>query len=536
MTLKELHLKNIILVEKAHLLLDEGFTVISGETGSGKSAILEALGLVLGGRFDSNLIRQGESSASVEAVFYLRNDHPALMLLEDRGISMEDPCSLIVKRELSSQGKSRAFINHQPAQISLLKELGDLLIEIVAQHSTFKLLSSDHHRTLIDIYGNLETEAANFREKYELSQSMHRDLEKKKSTLPSRMREMESCERELNEIKEAALKEGEEEELFEEFSRLSNAEERSELATQLENALGSDRGILTQLKGAKHPLQKLQEHEPAMKSEWELFHTIVLEVEELLHTLRKYQSKVEPNPERLEKLNDRLTLINKLKMKYGSSLSDIERYRDQCEERLKELRRLDLDIAELESAYIDHQKSLSESALKLFEKRQKAATKLEKAVSEKLIDLNMPCAKLKTEFTPQSITSVGSHRIEFFLSANKGAPFLPLKEAASGGELARILLSIHLLLADNAPIETLIFDEIDANIGGTTASKIGEKLKELGKQIQVICITHFPQVAACGDHHFYISKSEKAQKTITAIEALDSREREEELCRMAGKC
>jgi DNA repair protein RecN (Recombination protein N) len=534
MTLRTLHLRNLILVEKATITFDSGLTVISGETGSGKSAILEAIQLLLGGRSDPQLIRQGAESASVEAEIELPANHPVLATLAERGFQIDDEPYLILKRELSTNGKSRAFINHRPAQVSLLKELGSGLIEIVAQHASQELYAAENHLLLLDLYGDITSQADAFTDAYETYKGRLQELETLKSRLPQKERECSICVHEIEEIESAKLKEGEEESLYDEVQHLASADDRMQLSSKLDQALGGERGVLALLKSLKSPFAELAHIAPELAPEKELYETVCVETEELVHTLRSYQNKIDADPNRLNFLNERIALITKLQRKYGKSYAEIQTYLKTRQEALKAWELLEDAISALENDLQIELKHLEVQAEKLQQKRAKSAEKLEKAIVKEFKELNMPQAKLNVLFTPQTMTRNGSHRIEFLLSANMGEPFLCLKESASGGELSRVLLAIKLLLADKEKLSTLIFDEIDANIGGTTAALIGEKLHTLGKSLQVLCITHFPQVAKCADHHLFIAKEQQKGRTFTTIATLSIDERSHELKRMSG--
>lgn len=534
MTLRTLHLRNLILVEKASITFDAGLTVISGETGSGKSAILEAIQLLLGARSDPQLIRQGAETASVEAELKLPDHHPVLMTLAERGFQIDEEPYLILKRELSTNGKSRAFINHRPVPVSLLKELGSDLIEIVAQHASQELHASENHLILLDLYGDITTHATAFAEAFEAYKLRLLELDSLKARLPLKERECSICQHEIEEIESAKLKDGEEDSLYDEVQHLASADDRMQLVSTLEQALGGDRGVLSLLKSIKAPLTELVQIDPELTAEKELYQTISVEAEELVHTLRSYQNKIEADPHRLGYLNDRIALITKLKRKYGQTHEEILTYLKTRQEALKSWELLEDSITTLENDLQTQLKALQEQAEKLQLKRAKAAEKLEKAIIKEFKELNMAQAKLQVLFTPQTISKNGSYRIEFLLSANMGEPFLCLKESASGGELSRVLLAIKLLLADKEKLSTLIFDEIDANIGGTTAALIGEKLQTLGKSLQVLCITHFPQVAKCADHHLFIAKEQQKGRTFTTIATLSLDERSHELKRMSG--
>lgn len=534
MTLKELHISNLILVDHAVIPFEKGFTVISGETGSGKSAILEALQLVLGSRTDTGLMRLGSEKAYVEAVFDLSLEHPVKTLLKDKGFEIDESDLFLIKRELTSNGKSRAFLNHQPVQLSLLKEVGDQLAEIITQHASHKLLKPEEHRLLLDQYAHLSAENASFATQWKELQELKKELEQIKEQLPLRLRELETCSREIEEIEEAQLKEGEEEELFTTYSRLASADELWQSASIIDRALNAERGILSLLRSIKPAVQKLLEKDPQGAGDCEIIKSLMAEAEEFSHFIHSYQTKVEPNPHLLESSNERLTLYSRLKKKYGVDLAAIQAYAERQKARASELERMEEILEEKKAEWDKALQKAQNLAQSIHKKREKAAKELEQAIEKELHELNMDKARFKIEVKVEAMRQSGISGIEFLLSANTGEPFLPLKEAASGGELARVLLAIHLIFAHEENLSTLIFDEIDANIGGTTAAKIGLKLQKLGEKQQVFAITHFPQVAKCGDHHLYTSKKESKGRTLTTIQALSLDERKEELLRMSG--
>jgi DNA repair protein RecN (Recombination protein N) len=534
MTLKELHISNLILVDHAALPFENGFSVISGETGSGKSAILEALQLALGARTDSSLIRMGIDKAFVEAVFDLRTNHPVRSLLKDKGIVFDEHEPLIVKRELTSNGKSRAFLNHQSVQLALLKEVGENLAEIITQHASHKLLKPEEHRMLLDQYAELEKELAAYKNAWKNLQELKNEIAQLNAQLPIRLRELETCRREIEEIDEAAFKEGEEDELFQSYSRLASSDELWQSASSIGRVLNADRGILSLLRTIKPAAQKLIEKDPATANDLELVKSLLAEAEELSHFISNYQTQVEPNPGLLESTNERLTLLSKLKKKYGATLEEIQAHADRQKKRAQALEILEETVEAKTAECASAVREAERLAKSLHKKREEAARELEKAIEKELHDLNMNKARFTIEVKEEEMRSTGASSVEFLLAANPGEPFLPLKEAASGGELARVLLAIHLIFARDEGLSTLIFDEIDANIGGTTAAKIGTKLKKLGEKQQVFAVTHFPQVAKSGDHHLHISKKEIQGRTLSTIQWLSATEREEELQRMSG--
>jgi DNA repair protein RecN (Recombination protein N) len=532
--LKELILSNIILIENTHIHFEEGFTVLSGETGSGKSAILEGLHLISGCKTDVGLIRHGEDKLASTAIFDLSKLPSCKSFLEGKGIDAKDDL-LIIKREISASGKSRAFINHQPVQLQLLKELKEQLLEIVNQHANFRLFDTGQHLQFLDIYGNLLPLVSSYKQAWQNKCILDKELQTLQKTLPQALEEMHHCKKAIAEIEEAAPKEGEEEELFKQYSLLASSHERLQACHALEAGLGPEKGALALMNRSKHVFAALQEKDPSLSNEFSLFPQVLLELEELFYSLRKYTSHIQSDPILLESLNKRLTLLAALKRKYGAALEEVNAHLEEQKRRLHTLQNIDSEIENLKEQYGAAEKIVETLAKELTANRKGASALLESAMTAQLEELNMKCAKFHVVFTPSLLSESGGEKVEFYLDSNLGEKKVPLKEGASGGELARVLLALHVLLAGKEGIGTLIFDEIDANIGGSTASMIGNKLKSLGKSLQVLCITHFPQVAKCADHHLGIAKSTQGGRTISQIIALSFNDRKEELLRMAGR-
>lgn len=532
--LKELSIQNIILIEHAQIEFESGFTVISGESGSGKSAVMEALKLALGERADPDLIRHGAEKASVTAFFDLNAQKECRAFLQEKGIDLDEDQQLLIKREIHRSGKSRAFLNHQPIQLALLKQIGELLVEMVGQHANQKLFSLDAHRGLLDKFGGLETVLSEYTSVWLELQKLENDLKSRKELLPQSFREIDACKSEIEEIDNAAVKEGEEEEIFAEYSHLSSAEERLGFARTLEQTLSGDRGVLSQLNRNKNAAQGLLQKDPAIAEPLQLYFQMILEADELIHALRKYTAHLEADPSRLLKLNDRLSLLNRMKRKYGATLEAILTYRKERHERLQSLENLEQEVEALEETVRIVNEKARSLATHLSTLRKEVAHLLEKKMTLELHALNMRNASFHVQINAEELRSTGSDRIEFFLTSNLGEKPIPIKDGASGGELARILLALQVLLIGKEAQGTLIFDEVDANIGGTTASIVGKNLKAISKKTQVICITHFPQVAKWAEHHFQISKFEKSGRTFSEITILDQNAKEHELARMAG--
>ncbi|WP_042280086.1 DNA repair protein RecN [Candidatus Protochlamydia sp. R18] len=533
--LKQLRIQNIILVENADISFSSGLNILTGETGSGKSAIMHGLSLAIGERVDTSLIRKGCDKGIVEAIFDI--DRLDLNnLLEEGGIDHESHQDLIIRREIAITGKNRIFINNQSAQASFLRKLGSQIVQIVGQRANQNLFNLDYHREVLDIYGGLSPFLQRYKESYIYENELKKRLDLLIQQDAHRMREIDICKSEWEELEEAQLKSGEDEELFTEYTILFNSEELSEKTREINQALSGEKvSILAILNRQKQNLESLSHFDPILKEVEQSFQSVFLELQEISHTLRHYQNKLNHNPERLQIVNERLSLLNRLKRKYGGTIDEVIHYQQEIKQKLFRLENTDIEIEELKIELQQAQTDTNDLARILSEKRVLLACQLQTALSTQLHSLNMPKAEFKVIIEPQKRTSIGDDKIEFFLQPNVGEHRIALKDGASGGEISRVLLALQTILAGKEKILTLIFDEVDANIGGETASIVGDKLKEIGKQHQVICITHFPQVASLADHHLQISKVEKDGRTLTQVQKLDKISCQQELARMAGQ-
>jgi DNA repair protein RecN (Recombination protein N) len=532
--LKYLNIQNIILVEQAAIPFSVGLNILTGETGSGKSAIMHGLSLAIGERTDTSLIRRGCEKGIVEAVFETENPI-ILSLLEEGGIEHEPGQELIIRREIVQSGKGRIFINNQMAQLSFLRKLGLLLVQIVGQHANQSLLSLDYHREVIDLYGNLHSLLQRFQQSYDKEKKIREELEQLIQQESQRLREIDVCQRELEELEEAQIKEGEDDELFAEYTFLSNAEEVSTKVNEINQVLSGERqSLLAVLNRQKQALESLVHFDSSLQETSQAFQNAFLELQEIAHTLRHYQSRVHFDPDRLYEIDARLSLLNRLKRKYGATMEEILNYQVQTKAKLNRLENAENEIEELQQQLRQVEAKTEQIASELTLQRQHYASQFEIALTKHLHSLNMPKAQFNIQVTKQKRTREGDDRIEFFLCPNVGEHQIPLKDGASGGEISRVLLALQALLAGKEKTATLIFDEVDANIGGETATIVGDKLHEISQQHQVICITHFPQVASQADHHLQISKEEKDGRTITIVQELDAFARQRELARMAG--
>lgn len=533
--LKTLHIRNLILIESADISFESTLNVLSGETGSGKSALMHALGLIIGERAEASIIRRGSEKGVVEAVFAIDNIAELQSIFQESGIDHEPHQELIIRREILSSGKSRAFINHQAAQQSLLKKVGSHLLDIVSQHATQRLFCLDHHRDMLDLFGGLSEDAYRFKEAWKNENAIRHELDALKASEAERIREIGVCEMELEELHGASLREGEEEEIFAEYTLLANAEEISTKVHEITQLLSGDRHqIVSHLHRQKNTFDQLIEIDPSLKEAAESFHQATLELEEVAYTLRDYHSRIHYDPERLDTINKRLAFINKLKRKYGGTIAAINAYYQQTEQKLKILESADNRIEELSEKLEKASQNTESLARHLSEQRKQVSQHLENVMSEQLNTLNMPKALFIVDIAPQKRQASGDDKIEFFLVPNIGEHRIAVKDGVSGGEMSRVLLALQTLLAGKSAVPTLIFDEIDANIGGATAIGVGDKLKEISRKHQVLCITHFPQVASRADHHLQISKEERGGRTVALVCTLDPDSRQKELLRMVG--
>ncbi len=534
--LKQLNMKNIILVESATIDFSEGFNVLSGETGSGKSAIMAAIGLIIGGRADTGMIRKGVEKGIVEAIFDIKGISAIETLLEQGGIDCDEIDELYIRREISANGKSRAFINNQLAQLSLIRTLCSHLISLVAQHANQDLLTLERHRVILDLFGDLQEEVSLFSYHWEEEINLHNEIETLIHNEAQRLREIEVCQMILEELVEANLKRGEDEELFHEYTLLAHAEELSVKVQDIYRMLSAEKtSVLSSLQRHKNAFEALTEIDSSLAPLYQSFQNALLELQEVSNTLNIYQSRIEYNPQRLLDINERLTLMTRLKKKYGSTLDEILTFAEDNKKKLQELQNVDCKIEQLQEKLKGIKARNNWQAVQLTQRRIQTAENLAIALKKELRSLNMPNVDFQIEITPQKRGGFGDDRIEFFLMPNIGEQRIAIKDFASGGELSRVMLALQTILSGKEQIATIVFDEIDANIGGETAKDVGNKLKTIGKKQQVLCITHFPQVAEYADHHFQISKRIVDNRTITFIHALDESTRKNELARMAGK-
>jgi DNA repair protein RecN (Recombination protein N) len=529
--IKSLHLNNLVLVDSCELEFQSHFTALTGETGAGKTALIEAIHLALGARADTSLIRTGADKASVEISFDIREVPKAQVLLHEAGIDFSADEELIIRREITREGKNRAFLNCQMAPLPLLQKVGATLLELIGQHTHQGLLTSEFQRSIVDLFGDLSLPLKAFQEAWEKEKHLKKTRDALLSAESKREREEEGLYLQLNEIDSVQLKEGEEEQIIEEHKRLFHAQEITEKTQALLHTLST---VLPQTNRSAKTCEALSSLDKTFEEPQALIAQALIALNEAQHELQRALDRLENNPNRFSFLEERLASIHRLKRKYGQDFNAIQAIHQELKAKLETFSSLSESIEETKTALVAASTTTSALAAKLSSARMKAASILQKELTNELHSLNMASAEITIEIAPHPRTALGDDLIHFWIRANKGEEPVLVKEHASGGELSRLLFAIKITLAEKNDTPTLIFDEIDANVGGTTASIIGEKLRSLGEKRQVICITHFPQVASQANAQISVLKIEKDGRTLTKVQFLEPKEREKELLRMLG--
>jgi len=533
--LKHLTLKNLVLIDSCHIEFGKGLTILSGETGAGKSALIEAIGLACGQRADSSIIRKGFDKAVVEAAFEIDGVPLLIQLLEDSGITLNPEESLVIRREISREGKNRAFLNCQMAPLPVIQKIGSYLIDLIGQHAQEEMRTIEAQRAMLDLYADTRDDLLKFQQAWQEEKIHRQKLENFLFLKEKKEREIELCSFELQELEMANIQEGEEDQLFDEYQRLSHTSELMEKIQDIYQGLSeSSEAIIPHLSRYKNLGQSLTVFDPSLKEPVDMLSEAFIALSEAARHFNHYLDKLENDPSRLAFLDERLKEIHRIKRKYSAHFSNLNAYILELKKKLSHLENLDHEIEAAREALSKADAQTINLSQALTKKRKAAAQLLSAALSDALQSFNMAGAHIEIRFKPQARTMAGEDLIELWLQANVGEPAVLVKEGASGGELSRLILAIKTTLAEKNHTPIIVFDEIDGNVGGETAVLIGKKLRELGKFRQVLCITHFPQVARFADHHFRVVKEEKEGRTFTSIEELNKKERESELLRMLG--
>jgi len=532
--LTALSIRNVVLIEQLILTFESGLTVLTGETGAGKSILLDALGLALGARSESGLVRAGASLAVVTAEFSLPEDHPAYALLAEQGLPTEG--NLILRRQVGNDGRSRAFVNDQPISIALLRQLGDLLVEIEGQFEAHGLLDPGTHRMQLDRFAALEPQVAKTRAAYAKWRKAKQEYTDAAAMTDKAKSEEDYLRHSVAELDLAAPKPGEEAELAAERARLSNREQAMEALNGALSDLAGDRGAERSMASA---LRRLQRMADKLGSEGDAaiaaLDRATIELTEGLAALGRLIASFDADPQRLEKLEERLYLLRDLARKHRITPDTLAEFHEGLKKQLAALENQGGGLAKLREAEEKARAAYMAAAESLSKGRQRAIKFLEAAVRDELPPLKLEKARFSVQLEKLDEarwTDLGWDQVSFVVATNPGAAPGPIQEVASGGELARFMLALTVVLAGGQAAETLIFDEVDSGIGGATATAVGERLKRLSEHFQMLVITHSPQVAAMADHHWCVAKETFRNNAITTVTALDKKQRREEIARM----
>ena len=537
--LTELRISNFAVLEQLAVTLDAGFTVLTGETGAGKSLLIDALSLLVGGRASSDQIRFGADEAQLEASFKIPSDHPIGRKLRDQGILGQEDSQLVIRRVIARSGRNRVYLNGVMSPVHVLEEFGGTLLDIHGQHDQQSLLASQAQLDALDAFGRLH----DVRERYRTAYGEWTRLYQERDVLAGKIQQAAQREDylvfQLHELDDAALTPGEDEALQGERRRLGSSQRLNELAAEAqERILGGEGGILADLSLVERTLGELAQIDPEMQETGRLAADAKVLVREVADCLRGYADRLDSDPMRLAFIEDRLALIQKLKKKYGGTVEAVLETHRCVREELEGLQHSDEQRERYDRLIREEAREVARSARELTEKRMDAAKRMAKIVRRELDAVKMG----QTQFTVQVLTGEGEHaygpegadRVEFVLSTNVGEPPKPLSRVASGGELSRVMLALKSALAGVDRVPVMIFDEIDTGVGGAVAAAIGKRLKDLGRFHQVLCVTHLPQVASQADHHWCVEKSQVKNRTMTSVRFLTSLERESEIARMLG--
>ncbi|MFR3324067.1 MAG: DNA repair protein RecN [Oscillospiraceae bacterium] len=508
-----LHIENIAVIESADISFDGGFTVLTGETGAGKSIVIDAISAILGERAYRDMIRTGANKATVRAVF---TGVPKLQWFEDNGVEY-DP-ETIVQREIFLDGKNVCRVNGSLVTVSILRKLGIQLINIHGQHDSASLFDEDNHLAFLDAFAGNEALRSDYGEKYETVAKLRREIDRLTMDEGEKLRRMETLKYQIAEIEKAELEPGEDERLEDRRKILQNAEKLSNgMETAVECLYGGDdtdgaAGLLAQ---AEYALARLSRFSDSFNALHERVADLMYQVQDAAEEVRDARDGLSYSADELEQIESRLDVIHKLRRKYGTTCEDILAYLDSARKELDDIEFADDHLERLKAKLQKAEKAAWGAAIALRENRKAAAKAMSERILTELTQLDMPRVQFSCEFRETELTVAGADAVAFYMSANAGEALKPMSKVASGGELARIMLAMKNVLAEKDQVETLIFDEVDTGVSGRAAQKVAQKLKSVAAHKQVLCVTHLPQLAALADNHLLIAKQERNGRTYT---------------------
>lgn len=541
--LRELHIKNVAVIEEVTVEFENGFQTLTGETGAGKSILIDSINMALGGRGSRDIVRTGTDYAQVDLAFEVEDDE-VLGCLSELGIDCEDG-TVLISRRLQPDGKSRSHINGKLTPLNVVREVGELLLTIHGQNDNQSILSPKTHLKFVDEYGNHGELLDEYKKQFAAVKKIRTMLSELEADEHGKSELIELLSFQVDEIDAAKLKPGEEEELEERRSFLQNAEQLAEDAGGAYYALhGGDEesnGALDGLSEALRLLDEAKEFDSRLSPHYDTLSSVMADVEDVMHELRIYTDGVDYSQEELDNTESRLSLIYSLKRKYGSTVEEVLDYAQKSRERLAAIESSDERRTELTAQLSGETEKLSEIAGRLTKARVSAALNLQERIMNELADLDMQKMRFSAEVSmieeadgSPKYGSDGCDNVEFMISANPGESLKPLAKIASGGEMSRIMLAIKSVLSDSDKVETMIFDEIDTGVSGRAAQKIAEKMGMLAKKRQTLCITHLAQIAAMADRHYIIEKNSDEGSTRTTVRPIEGEERIQELARIIG--
>jgi DNA repair protein RecN (Recombination protein N) len=528
--LRQLSIRDVVLIDRLELEFEPGLGVLTGETGAGKSILLDSLGLALGVRADTGLVRQGQPQASVSAEFELPSDHPAFSLLSEQGIDTEPGEPLMVRRTLKADGGSRAFAGGSGVPASLLRDVANGLVEIHGQHDDRGLLNPRGHRALLDLFGRID--AGQVAQCWAGVERLEAELAEAREAAAAAERDREWLEHAAREIAALAPEPGEETHLAEERAAMQAGARAGETLTGLDELLGGSEGALAQLRAAARRIERGATDHPLLADALASLDRALIEGSEAEEKIARAAEALAFSPERLEAVEARLFDIRGLARKHRVEADVLAALGEELAGKLALIEAGGERIHALEAELAEARAHYGEAAQLLRAERQEAAARLDEAVAGELHPLKLDAAKFRTAMSQAEPGAAGIDRIEFEVATNPGAPFGPLTRIASGGELSRFILALKVALAEAGTAQTMIFDEIDRGVGGAVASAIGERLARLAQKSQLLVVTHSPQVAARAAHHYRIEKAHDGGVTRTSVRKLAPDERREEIARM----
>ena len=535
--LRTLSVRNFAIIERLDLEFGSGFNVLTGETGAGKSIIMDALNLLLGGRAGAEMVRGGADRATIDAVFDVAESPELQALVSELGFDLEDD-QLFVSREVAANGKSSCRLGGRPASVAQLKALGEWLVDLHGQHEHQSLLAVARHLDMLDDWGgkpvqSLRSEVA---AAFQKVQSLRREKEELEKDARERAHLLDLYQFQVKEIAAAHLTVGEDEELQTEHNRVANAQRLAEAALVAATALSGEDGggILESLAAAARALEEAANLDATLTPMLEALRSAAYELTETERDLTRYQDEIEFDPERLEQIEERLEILRTLKRKYGDSIEEVIAYGAETAAKVATLSNSEERGAQLDVEIGKADKLLRGLCARLSTARTKAGKEFQQITLSELRELALEKARFEVHTTQGEPTARGTDRVEFLIATNPGEPLRPLVKVASGGEISRVMLAIKAALARQEALPTMVFDEIDVGVGGRTSSVIADKMAMLAKSAQILCITHLAQIASRGQHHYYIEKHVKGDRTIVTVTPLTSEQRVSEIARMIG--